>query len=404
MQIRKAATALASAILLTTTAAGVDTSAVAATLSGKCTPTWKVVGTPPANDDQGVSVSALTSSDAWFVSKGEFSGQHPVWRWNGRELSEAAAIPTGPFYAQGGHLGNSSGSFSSDREGWVLMGDEQTGQAIADRWHDGRWTRMPLALSPAPRDVTLMITQLATISATDAWAFGVSYPQGQFGTLGPLMEHWDGTRWSIVANPASDTPHTRVDKVSVTSATDIWAVGETVVGDGPVQPFAEHWDGVKWSIVATAPAAEPALFTAVSASGPNDVWAVGNQTQAGTQNTAVPLVEHWDGTTWRVMTDLPDVGNAELDTVFASGPNDVWAPVREAGPSSSDFLHWDGKTWTVVPGPAPAAYGMVYAYAAMGGTGPSDIWAIGTATDESAGAGGIAYSSAQIIHLSCGKD
>lgn len=406
MQIRKAAIALASAVLLTTTAASVDTSAVAATLgqSGRCTPTWKVVETPPATEVEGVSVSALTSRDAWFVSKGEFTGQHPVWHWNGQKLTEAAAIPTGPFYAQGGHLSNTSGSFSSDREGWVLMGDEQNGQATADRWHNGRWTRISLAVSPAPRDLTLLITEIATISATDAWAFGVNYLQGQFGSLGPLMEHWDGTRWSIVANPASETPHTRVDKVSVTSPTDIWAVGETVVGDGPVQPFTEHWDGVEWSIVPTAPAAEPAVFTAVSASGPNDVWAVGKQTQAGTQNTAVPLVEHWDGTAWRVMTDLPDVGNAELDTVFASGPNDVWAPVLEAWPSSSDLLHWDGKAWTVVPGPAPAAYGMVYAYVGMGGTGPSDSWAIGTATDISAGAGGLAHSAAQLIHLSCGKD
>jgi hypothetical protein len=134
------------------------------------------------------------------------------------------------------------------------------------------------------------------------------------------------------------------------------------------------------------------------------VWAVGKQTQAGTQNTAVPLVEHWDGAAWTVMSGLPDVGNAELDTVFASGPKDVWAPVVEPWPSSSEFMHWDGTSWTLVPGPAPADFGMVYSYVRMSGTGPADVWAIGSATDVSAGAGGVAHVAAQIIHLSCGKE
>lgn len=405
MQIRKAAIALASAVLLTTAGSAVDTSAVAAGLgqSGRCTPTWKVVQTPAANDILGQSVSAVSSRDAWFVGLSEYSGERPVWHWNGRSVAETAPIPTGPFFAQGGHLANTPGSFSSDQDGWVLMGSEQNGQAIADRWHNGRWTRIPLALSPAPRDLALQMTNIASISATDAWAFGFVDPHGDVGPFGPVMEHWDGRRWSIVDNPASNTAGARVQGVSVISATDIWAAGLAGGGSEPIHPFTEHWDGTNWSIVATPPATDPAIFTAVSASGPNDVWAVGKQTQAGTQNTAVPLVEHWDGTAWTVK-DLPDVGNAEIDTVFASGPNDVWAPVLEPWSSSSEFMHWDGKAWTVVPGPAPAAYGMIYAYLQMGGTGPSDVWAIGTATDVSAGSGGLAFSSAQIIHLSCGKE
>lgn len=403
MQIRTTASALATAVLLTTVVGTVDISAAAvgAGTTGGCTPTWKIVATPPAADITLASVSAFSSRDAWFTGLDESSYDRLAWHWDGNAITETAPIPTGPFFFQAySHDVPTTGSFSSDTDGWMLMGDDQSSLAIADRWHDGRWTRIPLAVSPDPRDLAHWVTSIAPVSATDAWAFGATYSRSLgLRSLGALIEHWDGVRWSVVPNPASAKERSILERFKVISATDVWALGRTAGAEGAPEPLVEHWDGAQWSIIAIAPAASPASVSSVSASGPNDVWVAGAQTMAGTVNTAVPLVEHWDGTTWTVMTNLPDLGNAAIDSVFAAGPGDVWAAVQQPGQGVTSFLHWDGKTWTTVPSPEPARYGLSYQFV-LGGTGPADIWGVGAVTNLSAGARNVA----QVIHLTCGKD
>ncbi len=58
----------------------------------------------------------------------------------------------------------------------------------------------------------------------------------------------------------------------------------------------------------------------VDALGPNDVWAAGSDLN-GT------LIEHWNGTSWRVM---PDPGPGTLLDIEALSPTDVWV-VGERG-------------------------------------------------------------------------
>ena len=404
MRIRTTASALAIASLLTgVVASGVDSSAAAvgAGKAGGCAPTWKVVATPPADELKLASVDAFSTRDAWFTGTRLFGGDRTAWHWDGKAITETAPIPTGPFFFQpGSHDIPTAGSFSSDAEGWMLMGDEQTTLSIADRWHDGRWTRNSLAVSPDPRGLRFHVFKVATVSSTDAWAFGsISSPSDPLSTLGILIEHWDGVHWSVVPHPASGTQHAVPEQFTVISANDVWLISRTIGVDGVLEPLVEHWDGTRWSIIQTDPASTPAVVSSVSASGPDDVWIAGRQTMAGTEQTAVPLLEHWDGTAWTVVENLPDLGNAALDSVFASGPSDVWATVLEPGQGIASFLHWDGNAWTSVAIPAPVEYGLRRSDSTVGGTGPTDVWALWTVSDSSEG-----DDYGQIVHLSCGKD
>lgn len=61
---------------------------------------------------------------------------------------------------------------------------------------------------------------------------------------------------------------------------------------------------------------------AVAASGPDDVWAVGQGTPRNRHGFGVSLVEHWDGTGWTAV-DCPDVG--PLKSVTAPAPGVMWA-------------------------------------------------------------------------------
>src|SRR6266542_3404528 len=89
------------------------------------------------------------------------------------------------------------------------------------------------------------------ISLSDAWAVGWSQePSGPPYVKRTLTEHFDGSTWRIVPspNPANDVQSV-LYSVSGTSANDVWAVGSTHDGNSPSRTLIEHWDGTRWSIV-----------------------------------------------------------------------------------------------------------------------------------------------------------
>jgi hypothetical protein len=80
----------------------------------------------------------------------------------------------------------------------------------------------------------------------------------------------------------------------------------------------------------------------------NDVWAVGYQTPRYYVTNFSPLIEHWDGTAWKVVPS-PYQGAGELKAVAAVSSTDVWAVgLRWTNPEGTLILHWDGIRWTTV--------------------------------------------------------
>ena len=123
-------------------------------------------------------------------------------------------------------------------------------------------------------------------------------------------------------------------------------------------PLVEHWDGRAWSVVSAPHVGSGSELHAVAATGSDDVWAVGysNWPTAPFSRT---LVEHWDGTTWRIVTS-PNPG-AEVDSLFAVtaiASDDAWVVGEQTDnqfvPPVTLAEHWDGSEWTIVPTPNPA--------------------------------------------------
>src|SRR6266436_445029 len=102
----------------------------------------------------------------------------------------------------------------------------------------------------------------------DAWAVGY-YDDGEGLTSGILR--WDGSYFHLV----SDTPNTSLlYGVAAVSSTDVWAVGENYNATTVV----EHWDGTQWKVTLAQNAAEPFLNSFRGATAiPNskEVFAVG---------------------------------------------------------------------------------------------------------------------------------
>jgi hypothetical protein len=59
-----------------------------------------------------------------------------------------------------------------------------------------------------------------------------------------VTEHWDGTRWRIVASPHRN-PKTiaALSAIAAIAPRDVWAVGGVLN-----ETVAAHWNGVRWGI------------------------------------------------------------------------------------------------------------------------------------------------------------
>jgi hypothetical protein len=250
-----------------------------------------------------------------------------------------------------------------------------------------------------PSPTANQLNGVAAVSATDVWAVG-SYevPSGSSQIAQTLIEHYDGSTWSIVPSPdalASNGQATTnvLEAVSADSASDVWAVGYYMnlnsFGNLVAQTLIEHYDGSTWSIVPSPDEptsnSNPNELLAVDAIASNDIWAVGTWRNGSTDET---LAIHFDGTAWSVAsTPDPSTAGNVLDGVSASGANDVWAVGYEnAGSGASPLyqtlaIHFDGTAWSLVatpdqPGSGGAETSNVLA--AIVEISSSDVVAVGT--------------------------
>src|SRR6185436_18108734 len=119
-------------------------------------------------------------------------------------------------------------------------------QTLVERWNGTAWSVVP---SPNPGTSSNELYGVAAVSANDVWAVGRYYNGTAYRTL---VEHWDGTAWSVVDSLNLGTYDNELYDVAVVSANDVWVVGAYLVsrnGYYPAQTLVEHWDGSAWSVV-----------------------------------------------------------------------------------------------------------------------------------------------------------
>src|SRR5438876_2718034 len=105
-----------------------------------------------------------------------------------------------------------------------------------------------LVASPDGSTSRSRLLAVASVPATsEVWAVGWSLATGVAQTL---IEHWNGTAWSLVPSPNVGAGSNRLTAVAARSATDVWAVGDTAGSNG-YQTLAEHWNGTSWVVVPT---------------------------------------------------------------------------------------------------------------------------------------------------------
>ncbi len=229
-------------------------------------------------------------------------------------------------------------------------------------WNGRTWQSIP---NPSPSGaVAVNLLGVAAAASDDVWAVGRWADPATLSNRG-LILHWDGSMWQIADTP--DLGGSTFQAVTVISPSDVWAVGQD--GSGTL---AEHWDGQSWSVVPTPNQKQGGDLTAVGGTSSTDVWAVGSFLD-GQFRTHTQIL-HWNGQAWSISPSPDNGDSSELEGIAAISPNDVWA-VGHSFPSNVATLteHWDGTSWTVVSGPSLD----VAQLNAVVAVSSSDVWAVG---------------------------
>ncbi|MBV8608849.1 MAG: hypothetical protein JO034_15490, partial [Singulisphaera sp.] len=218
------------------------------------------------------------------------------------------------------------------------------GGSLVEHFNGTSWNVVPTA--PLPSGDFAQINGVVALAHNDVWAVGTVSPPGGVGSSNtPLIEHFDGTTWSIAPSP--NLPGGTLRAIAAASAHDIWAVG--IQGGFFTHELIEHFDGTTWSAVPGPPVSARSHrgLDAVSADAPNDAWAVGSVGRG--QNALGNELLHWNGTAWSVATPP----NVNVAGITALSPTNVWAVGSSTSSSVASIAHFDGASWSVVASPAP---------------------------------------------------
>ena len=219
---------------------------------------------------------------------------------------------------------------------------------------------------------------VAALSANDVWAVGWAQdPNGPQFVKRTLIQHFNGSTWDIVSSPnRSGDTLSQLYSVTAVSANDAWAVGSSLNGNLPSRTLIQHWNGTQWSIVSSpSPDKQFNELRGVAAVSANDVWAVGYR---GGTTSATPIetfILHWNGTAWtQVMSPNVPTGANQLFGITAITANDIWAVGSVAGAPLA--VHWNGSTWNVATVEVGSGLS-TEKLTAVSGKAANDVWAVG---------------------------
>jgi hypothetical protein len=143
-----------------------------------------------------------------------------------------------------------------------------------------------------------------------------------------LMYHYDGSSWSSIT-PALPSGWLSGNLYGAwgSGANDVYAVGPGYDSSGNGMPLMYHYDGSSWSSITPAlpSGLQHGYLYGAWGSGANDIYAVGFGADGSW--TSMPLIYHYDGSSWSSITPALPSGwlSGNLFGAWGSGANDVYA-------------------------------------------------------------------------------
>lgn len=329
------------------------------------------------------AVKALAANNVWAVGENHVSTGLDftlVEHWNGSAWSEVNSPSPGLALNKLDAV-----DATSPNDVWAV-GSFTNGDGLSpsstliEHWNGSAWSIVP---SPNPGTGLNELFGVTAIASNDVWAVGdFNSASGPLIESTILIEHWDGSQWSVVSSPNPGTFANRLNAVTALASNNVWAVGNFTNEPNQilsVQTGVEHWDGTQWSVVpsANAPSSGGTLIS-VTAISSSDIWAVGQFRIVGGPGNAQTLAEHWDGTQWTIVTTPNIIFSDTLNSVSAIATNNVWAVGDGVNTNDSVsqtlIAHWNGKSWVAVKHPEKSS---ADTFSGVSTLPAGNVWAVG---------------------------
>jgi hypothetical protein len=302
---------------------------------------WSQVTVPatPGNTALLLGVSASSATDAWAVGRTQVnkSDFEPLaLRWNGTAWSVWPGFSTAISVISGASAVGVADISPSDA--YAIGNSSATAVGSLAHWNGTAWSPVALPL-PANANSNTTLNAISADGPDDVWIVG-SFLDSANGQNQTFSEHFNGTAWTVVPMPPVNSSNTdaffQFSRIKANSPSDVWAVGDSsVVDSSSSQTLIEHFNGTAWSIVPSpSPGSIATLGGVTTSNAANNVWAVGAETPAGT-SVRQTLTLNWNGTAWKVVAS-PSTGSTDGVGAVATNPGAaiVWA-VGESGPVGS---------------------------------------------------------------------
>ena len=245
-------------------------------------------------------------------------------------------------------------------------------QTLIEHWDGSSWSIVvsPNVIGSSGND----LSTVACVTSFDCWAGGLAAVGGFDQTL---VEHWDGSTWKIVSSPSTGpTQGNEISSIACLTAANCWAVGTfSIINE---QTLIEHWDGSSWTIVASPDVnANQNRLDGVSCPSASNCWAVGKAFVGGNTQT---MIQHWDGSSWKIVSspDSSSSQNNELIGIDCLTTSNCWAvgDFENGIQAQTLVLSWDGHSWKVVPSPSTSSI-QLNVLSAVSCLSVSKCWAVG---------------------------
>jgi hypothetical protein len=267
-----------------------------------------------------------STSDIWAVGSANSQRDPHVRHWNGSTWTPGpgATIPVPPSGGRRLHTTalNAVAALAPNNVwavGKAAFADFST-HTLIEHFDGTNWQLVDGSTASGSA-----LNGISALGPTDIWAVGA-------GAGATLAMHYNGTAWTTVPTPNANVLN-KLNAVTAVAPNNVWAVGSSIKSttDGVSQyrTLIEHYNGSRWSVVSSPNVGTASNeLTGVAAHSATNVWAVGYRIDA---SGAIPLAKtlwmHWNGTTWTVVPS-PNAGTSDnllAGAIAPAGTSDVWA-------------------------------------------------------------------------------
>jgi hypothetical protein len=228
------------------------------------------------------------------------------------------------------------------------------------------------------------VNAMTSTTSSDVFAAGYTrtFLPGVIETR-TVMLHYDGSSWTRMITPTRETAPAKDEFIAVAAIgpKNVWAVGWSgIQASGSSRTLVQHYDGSAWSIVSSPDPGVSDYFFSVSALRSGSIWALG--IKGGAPNPGfVPMLQHrsaggaWNEVAFPAAVNRCEASSAEVTAVDAISDSEVYvAGSCKHDTSKQPFvIRWNGSAWSLaMTAPAGATLS-----ALGGGQYGGPVWAVG---------------------------